>query len=62
MENPQDVFPNSYTDFNQIKQHLVQYLIGSFILASIMAVIFGFLGYILMTIFSSNKNKQIRNA
>ena len=62
MENPQDVFPNSYTDFDQIKQHLVQYLIGSFILASIMAVIFGLLGYILMTIFSSNKNKQIRNA
>ena len=62
MENPQDVFPNSYTDFDQIKQHLVQYLIGSFILASIMAVIFGLLGYILMAIFSSNKNKQIRNA
>lgn len=62
MENPQNVFPNSYTDFDEIKQHLVQYLIGSFILASIMAVIFGFLGYILMTAFNSNKNKKIRNA
>lgn len=62
MENPQNVFPNSYTDFDEIKQHLTQYLIGSFILASIMAVILGITGYILMTIFSSNKNKQIRNA
>lgn len=62
MRNPQNVFPNSYTDFDEIKQHLMQYLIGSFILASIMAVILGVAGYVLMTIFSSNKNKQIRNA
>ena len=61
MENPQNIMPNSYTDFNEIKQHLTQYLLGSFILASVMAVIFGFSGYVLMTIFT-NKNKQIRNA
>jgi predicted PurR-regulated permease PerM len=44
--------------FSDIQNNIGQYLIGSFILAIVMSIIFGLLGFILLTIFSAFKNKN----
>ena len=44
--------------FEAIKEHLYQYVIGSFMLATITSLLFGFAAYILMTIFTTFKNKK----
>jgi len=43
--------------FSDISAHIAQYLVGSFILATVMATIFGLSGYLLLTIFSTFRNK-----
>jgi hypothetical protein len=43
-----------------INNNIGQYILGSFLMATIMAVTFGLLGYVLMTFFGANKN--IKNA
>jgi len=44
--------------FEDVKNNIAQYLIGSFILASLSAVIFGLTGYLLLSLFSTSKNKK----
>lgn len=41
-----------------IKNNIAQYLIGSFILASLSAVFFGLSGYLILTFFSTFRNKK----
>jgi glycosyltransferase involved in cell wall biosynthesis len=48
--------------FTDIKNNMSQYIVGSFILATITAFTFGILAYFLMTISSITKNKKIKNA
>lgn len=48
---------NSSLSFSDIHNHIVQYLVGSFILAASLAIIFGLAGYLLLTIFSTFRNK-----
>ena len=43
--------------FSDIPENITQYLMGSFILATILSIIFGLAGYLLLTIFSTFKNK-----
>lgn len=43
--------------FVDIQNHIVQYVVGSFVLASIMSLFFGLVGYFLLTFFSTFKNK-----
>ncbi|MFT3793705.1 DUF2062 domain-containing protein [Flavobacterium sp.] len=45
-------------DFESLKNNLTQYLIGSFILASLSAVIFGLAGYLILTFFSTFRHKK----
>ncbi len=44
--------------FASIQNNIQQYLIGSFVLATIMAITFGIAGYLLLVIFSTFKNKK----
>jgi len=44
--------------FSNIQSNINQYLIGSFILATILALVFGLSGYLIMTIFSTFRNKK----
>lgn len=48
--------------FTDIKNNVGQYIVGSFILASITAITLGILGYVVMTLFSAVKIKKIKNA
>jgi glycosyltransferase involved in cell wall biosynthesis len=50
---PDDSFSLAY-----IQNNLTQYLIGSFILASLSALIFGLAGYLLLTFFSTFRDKK----
>ena len=56
------IFSKSNQSFDAIKENLFQYVVGSFIFAAIMAFIFGFTGYVLLSILSSKSKKQITNA
>ena len=49
---------NSSMTFSDIQNNIGQYLVGSFILAFVMSIIFGLLGFLLLTIFSAFKNKN----
>lgn len=51
------VFDSSIT-FSDIQVNINQYLVGSFILAAAMSILFGLTGYLLLTIFSTFKNKK----
>ncbi len=46
---------NSHITFLDIQNNISQYLIGSFILAIVMSIIFGFFGFLLLSIFSGLK-------
>jgi uncharacterized protein (DUF2062 family) len=50
------LFDSSMT-FSDIQVNINQYLVGSFILAAVMSILFGLSGYILLTIFSTFRNK-----
>jgi len=56
------IFLDKSITFTDIKNNIGQYIVGSFLLATIMAITFGLLGYVLMTVFSTIKNKKIKNA
>ena len=62
IESDAVLFSRSNKSLDAIKENLFQYVIGSFIFATIMAVLFGFSGYILLSILSSKSKKQITNA
>jgi len=62
IESDAVLFSSSNKSLDAIKENLFQYVIGSFIFATIMAVFFGFSGYILLSVFSSKSKKQITNA
>jgi len=62
IESDAVLFSSSNKSLDAIKENLFQYVIGSFILATIMAILFGFSGYILLSVFSSKSKKQITNA
>ena len=49
---------NTSITWEAVKNNLLQYLVGSFILASLSAIIFGLLGYFILTSFSTFKNKK----
>ncbi|WP_141226168.1 DUF2062 domain-containing protein [Flavobacterium fluvii] len=51
------LFDSSMT-FSDIQVNINQYLVGSFILAALMAILFGLSGYLLLTIFSTFRNKK----
>ena len=51
------IFDRSMT-FSDVQVNIGQYLLGSFILASIMSILFGLSGYIILTIFSTFRNKK----
>ena len=49
---------NTSITFEDLKNNIAQYLVGSFILASLSAVIFGLSGYLILTFFSTFKAKK----
>lgn len=49
---------DSSISFSGIQHNIFQYLLGSFILATIMAIIFGIFGFLMLTFFSTFKNKK----
>ncbi len=49
---------NHSISFSSIQNNLIQYIIGSFVLASFMAVLFGVLGFLSLSFFSNFKNKK----
>jgi len=49
---------NRLITLSDIQQHIAQYLVGSFILATVLSIIFGLVGYLFLSIFSTFKNKQ----
>jgi glycosyltransferase involved in cell wall biosynthesis len=56
------LFLDKSITFTDIKNNIGQYIVGSFLLATIMAITLGALGYILMGVLSTIKNKKIENA
>jgi uncharacterized protein (DUF2062 family) len=44
--------------FSGIQQNIFQYLVGSFTLATIMAIILGFLSFLMLSFFSTFKNNK----
>lgn len=52
------LFLDSSLSWDDVKNNFFQYLIGSFILASLSAVLFGLSGYLILTFFSTFKNKK----
>jgi glycosyltransferase involved in cell wall biosynthesis len=49
---------NTSMSFSDIKNNIGQYLVGSFILATIMAMLLGLSGFFVLTILSTYKNKK----
>ena len=49
---------NTSMSFSDIQNNIGQYLVGSFILATIMAMLLGLSGFLVLTIFSTFKNKK----
>ncbi len=51
------IFDSSMT-FSDIQVNITQYLVGSFILATIMSILFGLSGYVVLTFISTFRNKK----
>lgn len=49
---------NTDMTFVDIQKNIAQYVVGSFVLATFMAVLFGLVGYLLLTLAGSFKNKK----
>ncbi|WP_395056694.1 DUF2062 domain-containing protein [Flavobacterium sp.] len=49
---------NSSMSLADVQSNITQYLIGSFVLATIMSITFGLFGYFLLTLFSTFRNKK----
>lgn len=58
IHNETPLFLDSSITLEDVKNNITQYIIGSFILASLSAVIFGLSGYLMLTFFSTFKNKK----
>ncbi len=58
VENNNPIILDKSITLEAIKEHLYQYVIGSFILATITSLFFGCTAYFLMTIFTTFKNKN----
>ena len=52
------LFLDKSSTFADLKDNIGQYIVGSFLLATIMAIVFGVFGYVLMTISSKLKIKK----
>jgi hypothetical protein len=52
------LFLDTSMTFSDIQNNIHQYLVGSFILAIIMSIIFGLSGYFALTLFSTFKIKK----
>ncbi len=52
-----EILPSDMMSFSSVKDNLAQYLVGSFILASIMATVFGIVGYLLLHFFNPAPDK-----
>lgn len=57
IQSTKPLFFDSSMTFSDIHVNINQYIVGSFILAAAMSILFGLSGYILLTIFSTFKNK-----
>ena len=57
IQSSKPLFFDSSMTFSDIQVNINQYLVGSFILAALMSILFGLSGYILLTIFSTFRNK-----
>lgn len=57
IQNTKPLLFDSSMTFSDIQVNINQYLVGSFILAAAMSILFGLSGYILLTIFSTFRNK-----
>lgn len=57
IQSTKPLFFDSSMTFSDIQVNINQYFVGSFILAALMSILFGLLGYILLTIFSTFRNK-----
>ena len=57
IQSTKPLFFDSSMTFSDIQVNINQYLVGSFILAALMSILFGLSGYILLTIFSTFRNK-----
>lgn len=57
IQSTKPLYFDSSMTFSDIQVNINQYLVGSFILAALMSILFGLSGYILLTIFSTFRNK-----
>ena len=58
INNKTHLFLNTSMTFSDVQNNIHQYLVGSFILAIIMSIIFGISGYFALTLFSTFKIKK----
>jgi glycosyltransferase involved in cell wall biosynthesis len=58
IQSSKPLFFDSSMTFSDIQVNINQYLVGSFILAAAMSILFGLSGFILLTIFSTFRNKK----
>lgn len=56
--NNDPLFLDYSITFEKIKNNISQYIVGSFILATISAIAFGLIGYLVLTFISTFKNKE----
>ena len=56
--NADPLFLDYSITFEKIKNNISQYIVGSFILATITAIVFGLMGYLVLTFISTFKNKE----
>jgi glycosyltransferase involved in cell wall biosynthesis len=59
VSNDAPLILDSSVTLDDIQKNATQYIVGSLILASVLALTFGFISYLLLTAFSSNNNKKI---
>ncbi|CAM3933225.1 MULTISPECIES: DUF2062 domain-containing protein [Flavobacterium] len=58
IENNNPIQLNKSITFDDVQNNILQYLVGSFVLASLAAIVFGFVSYLFLIIFSTFKNKK----
>ncbi|MFQ6600423.1 DUF2062 domain-containing protein [Flavobacterium sp. C3NV] len=59
VSNDAPLILDSSVTLDDIQKNATQYIVGSLILASVLALTFGLISYLLLTAFSSNNNKKI---
>jgi glycosyltransferase involved in cell wall biosynthesis len=58
IENNNPIQLNKSITFDDVQNNILQYLVGSFVLASLAAIVFGLVSYLFLIIFSTFKNKK----